>query len=426
MPRQSIYLDTATQEVQDIITAVPSWVIRWGITIVLITLSGIILASALIKSPDIIRAPLKINSFNSPKLIIAKQAAKISKLLVKEGDTVISGQQLAYLESVGDPSSILNLQVSLKEFRAKLIKNPAYHGARLPVDLNLGELQVAYQSFYVVYFQFMATSTSGYYSQKKSTLKKDMQNITAQKMQIGEERKIRMLEYTNAEQEYKAYQKLYHNKVVSRSEFSAQENKYLSSKHPIQQSKAELLDNDGAMNNKQKEILEIEHTISQERSDFLQSLNKLINEIESWDQKYILRSPTNGVVSFVGIVQSNQNLQVNQEVFIVNPGNEGFFGELQVPQYNMGKIKLGANTMIKLHSFPYEQYGMLRGKIAYISDVAYRDSVFIAKVSLKETDQIGKQSRISLKNGMSADAEIIAEESSLLKRFFRGVIKTIE
>lgn len=68
---------------------------------------------------------------------------------------------------------------------------------------------------------------------------------------------------------------------------------------------------------------------------------------------------------------------------------------------------------------------MFRGQLTYISDVTYRDSVFIAKVSFEHFEVKESDHKIMLKNGMQGDAEMITEESSLLKRFFRNIIKVL-
>jgi HlyD family secretion protein len=62
-------------------------------------------------------------------------------------------------------------------------------------------------------------------------------------------------------------------------------------------------------------------------------------------------------------------------VFYVNPGNEAFFGEMTITQNNMGKVKEGQEVLVKLRSYPFEEYGMIRGKIKYIAEVPYKDSV---------------------------------------------------
>ena len=130
-------------------------------------------------------------------------------------------------------------------------------------------------------------------------------------------------------------------------------------------------------------------------------------------------------LGYAGILQENQNVSINQELFIVNPGNTNFFGEVQIPQYNMGKVKLGQRTLIKLRSYPFEEYGIINGKISYITDVALKDSVFIAKIDFGKFEQKNPANPIVLKPGMVADAEIITKESSLLQRFVKNITKML-
>jgi len=89
----SIYTDPEIQvrhseDMQDIITAVPSWLVRWGITLFFGILVLIVVLAALVSYPDIVNATLKIDSPNSPKPIVSKISGKLIKLLVTENETV--------------------------------------------------------------------------------------------------------------------------------------------------------------------------------------------------------------------------------------------------------------------------------------------------------------------------------------------------
>lgn len=424
MPQNITGEQTQSEEVYEIITAVPSWILKWGITMVFTILGGIIVLSAFINYPDIVSTRLKVNSLNAPKIVIARQAGKLTALLVSDGQTVKQGVALAYLETTATPQDVLSLNKKLKEMQASMLKNKDVQH-NLPEGLNLGEIQGSYQTFYQQYLKYQSTLSNGYYLSRMAFLEKDLKDIAALGNQIHKQQKLQMLEYANQETEYKAYQKLYSNKVISRSEFTQQENKYLASKYPLQQSETSVLNNLSAYSAKEKELLDLRHTISEEQAEFVQALNQCITESANWIMQHILIAPVSGKVSFAGIVQQSQNVQSGQEVFVINPGNTDFFGEVQIPQYNMGKIYKGARTLIKMRSYPYEQYGMIRGKLTYISDVAYRDSVFIAKVSFEQFEIKDAKHKIILKNGMLADAEIVTEESSLLQRFFRNITRMI-
>ncbi|RBQ11498.1 HlyD family secretion protein [Pedobacter miscanthi] len=421
MPREYLYTEENSEEVQEIITSIPSWILRWGITLVFTILIGIVLMSALIEYPDVVRTNLKVNSLNSPKQVLAVQSGKLTKLLVPDGAMVKEKQLLAYFESTANADDILRLNKYLKKLQISVLNVSVLEN--LPTDLNLGELQGSYQNFHQEYLQYRSTQTNGYYLDRMAFINKDLKNYNALKSQIFTQQKVQLQEFANQQEEYRAYQKLYKNRVISRSEFTLQENKYLAAKYPLQQTETAILNNAIGYASKEKELFELKHLISDEKARFIQALNKCITDSDAWLLKYTLMSPVTGRLSYAGIVQENQNIAANQEVFVVNPGNVNFFGEVQIPQYNMGKIHLGNRTLIKMRSFPFEQYGMIRGRLTYISDVAYRDSVFIAKIHFDNFEIKDPLNKIVLKNGMQADAEIITEESTLLQRFFRNITK---
>nr|WP_315423561.1 HlyD family efflux transporter periplasmic adaptor subunit [uncultured Pedobacter sp.] len=421
-PGQTLINQHYSEEVYDIITAVPSWILHWGITLIFAILFGIILLSAIIQYPDVVKTSLKVSSLNSPKQILAKQSGKLTHLLVKDGEMVSTNQPLAYFETTANPSDILQINKILRSEQINLTLGKEAT-LRLPNNLNLGETQESYQNFYQQYLQYQSTQKNGYYLARLFYLEKDLKDILELKEQIIKQKHIQQLEYGNNEKDYQAYKKLYEKKVISISEFRQQENKYLAAKYPLQQTETSLLNNSNNYSIKEKELLDLKHTIAEEKAKFIQALNQYINESQTWILQHILIAPITGKVSYAGIIQENQNISANQEVFIVNPGNTNFFGELHISQYNMGKIEVGQKTLVKLKSYPFEQYGMIRGKLAYVSDVAYHDSIFVAKVDFIEFENKGKKNRIVLKNGMQADAEIITAESSLLQRFFRNITK---
>jgi len=423
MPEQENIFHRNSEEIQEIITAVPSWILRRGVTVIFGIILSIIVMSAFIQYPDIVKTNLRINSLNAPKPVYAKQTGKIVALLKKEGVMIKQNEALAFMESTAAHKDVLKLHDILKQLNSTVISSGI--SLSMPLNLNLGELQSAYEIFYQQYLQYISTQKGGYYISRKMYLQKDLGEINKLKEQIIAQQGIQEKEYANVEQEYLAYKKLYQKGVISVSEFKQQENKYFSAKYPIQQSQTAILNNNSDYATKQKEILELENTIQVEKVKFMQALGNMITETDAWLNKYVLSAPVSGTLGYAGIVQENQTVNSNQELFVINPANTNFFGEIQIPQYNMGKIRQGQRTLVKMKSFPFEQYGLIRGKISYISDVAFKDSVFIAKITFEQFENKDPHHKILLKNGMQADAEIITENSSLLQRFLRNITKIL-
>jgi len=416
-----------TDDMQDIITAVPLWLLRWGITLFFAVLILIIGLSALIRYPDIVKASLKISSPNSPKPIVAKIQGKLVKLLVKENEIVKAGQPLAYIESTADHAAVLSLLSRLKKLQnlAQLNKPLGNTFFNKADNAQLGELQTSYQTFFQEYLTYRASIQNGFYVQKRAYLQKDVSDLSKQETQLHAEKQIQQRDFSLAEDEYKMHQKLAKEKVETSAELRQQESKYLAKKSPLIQTEAALVTASTNYSAKQKEILELDNQIIEEKSKFSQALNSLISQADDWVSKYVLVASQPGKLAFAGIVQENQVLATNQEVFYINPGNEEFFGEMAIPQNSMGKVKEGQQVLIKLKSYPFEEYGMLRGSIKHISDVPYKDSVFLSRVDFKIRKISDMKRPIHLKQGMMADAEIVTQDATILQRISRNILKVI-
>ncbi|WP_367867703.1 HlyD family efflux transporter periplasmic adaptor subunit [Pedobacter sp. WC2423] len=414
-----------SDEIEEIITSVPSWIVRSGTMIIFTVIAGIVLMSAFIKYPDIVNTSLKVNSLNSPKRILSKQRGKLVRILVTENQFVKQGQPVAYLESTADHTDVIRLLKKLKQLRT-IAPSSTFVNNFESDKLNLGELQSAYEVFYQSYLQFNKAIKGGHYSKQKIFLEKDLNELRKLTDNINQQKKIQEKQIENAELQYKAYIILRKKGVISNNEFKEQENKYLSSKYPLLQNETSLSNNNTAYLAKQKELLDLDNTIMEQRLNFIQALNGIITETESWLMHYVLSAPVDGIVGFSGIIQENQNVNVNDELFFINPVNARFFGEVAIPQYSMGKIKLGQKVLIKLQSYPFEEFGMIHGEVNYLSEVALKDSVFIAKVDFKDFENKDASRKIVLKSGMLAEAKIITRESSLLARFSRSITKIFE
>lgn len=416
-----------SDDMQDIITAPPGWLLRWGITLFFCILVLIVGLSAIIKYPDIVKTQLKINAIDAPKAIVAKVPGKLSNLLVRDNQIVTAGQPLAYLESTANHQDVLKLIEHLQQLQkqvstGKEVDVSFFDNHTIP---NIGELQPAYQTFTQSLLTYQASLNSGFYAKKKSFLQRDLISFDKQKSQLTTQKALQQRDLKIAGEEYEMNKKLEQEKAETPAELRAAESKYLSKQSPLVQTDAALITAASNQDAKQKEILELDNQTIEEKSKFIQALNSLISQAMDWKNKYMLCASQNGKVSFAGIIQQNQVLQAGQEVFYINPNNGNFFGEMAIPQVNMGKVKENQEVLIKLHSYPFEEYGMIRGRISNINDVPYKDSVFLSRVNfnLKSTTDLKRP--VHLKQGMMADAEIITEDATILKRITRNLLKVM-
>lgn len=409
-----------SEDIADIIGTPPNALIRWGITWVLVVLVVIVMLATFIRYPDIVRAPLRINTTNAPKVVVARMSGNIVNILVEAEESVVPMQPLAWIESTAEHSQVLNLLKRLQNLRDSLLMSLVALDPMViaPAGIQLGELQGSYQTFYQSYLTYKSAFGDGIYLKRRSYILSELKNIEHQKEQLVRQEELQEQEYALAEKEFNRYKELAERKVISPSEYQQQQALLLAKKHPLQQTASELLDNDARRTAKMRELSDLENQITEEKSKFTQALNSLVSEMEQWKVQHVLTAPQAGSLVYAGIIQRNQHVDVGQEVFYINPGSSEFFGEINVPQFNMGKVRVGQEVLIKLDSYPFEEYGVLRGRIAQLNQVPYQDSVFLSKVDILPAINPGI---FRLTTGMVGTAEIITEDASLLQRLVRNI-----
>jgi HlyD family secretion protein len=429
----SIYTDQDlharhTDEMQDIITKVPSWLLRWGITLFFVILLLIVGLAALIRYPDLVKAQLKIDSPNSSKPVVAKINGKLVKLLATENIPVKAGEPLGYIESTANHEQVLSLLSNLHLIQQRALQYGLPVNLSIPNDSNnqLGELQAAYQVFFQEYIIYKSSVENGYLLKKKIYLQKDLAGLIQQQSQLNAQKVLQQKDFQLGQDEYDMHRTLAVEKVETPAELRQQESKLLTKESPLIQTESAIITAKNNYSSKQKDILELDNQLLEERSKFMQALNSLISQAEDWKSKFVLTASQTGKLSYAGVLQENQVLIANQEVFYINPGNSQFFGEMKIAQNSMGKVFAGQQVLIKLKSYPFEEYGMLTGKIRYIADMPYKDSVFIARVDLKLKAKSDMKKTIYLKQGMLANAEIVTLDATILQRISRSMTKMID
>src|SRR5690606_19640525 len=109
--------DIHSEDLQEIISKPPSWLLKRGISFVLLTVVLILGLSAFIRYPEILHNGMKITTNNAPKVVINKVSGNLVKIKVTEGEEVIHGQVLAYMESTAIHEQVLALLDSLTHLR---------------------------------------------------------------------------------------------------------------------------------------------------------------------------------------------------------------------------------------------------------------------------------------------------------------------
>jgi multidrug efflux pump subunit AcrA (membrane-fusion protein) len=99
-----------SEEVQEILTAVLNWMIRWGNTLILALLFLFILMSWFIKYPDVIPTQITVTTIIPPEKIYAKASGKFDVFFVKDTESIKANSPLAIIENSAKYHDVLFLK----------------------------------------------------------------------------------------------------------------------------------------------------------------------------------------------------------------------------------------------------------------------------------------------------------------------------
>ena len=422
MPINQPFGQEHSEEVQEIIGAVPGWLLRWGISLFFTLLLLILLFAGFIKSPDIVYARLRVNAENSPQEVIARREGKLTKLFVKADQEVRKGEILGFIESNADHAEVLALSRLTDSLQVEILDGN--YGVRGSITFNIrthfGELQPALQELYLAYLQFLNYTPGGIYSKKERVIRNELHSLKLLEAQLGAQQKLNQEAYLLAATEFEAHKKLAEANVISRQEFRQHESKFLASRMPLHNTTSSLISNSITQEQKRKELMEMEHEVAEQRAAFLGKIQRFKSELDKWKREFVLISERDGKVVFQQALRQNQWLKMNQPIMYITDGQVGNkpFGELTLGQQSFGKIKLGQDVLIRLNAYPAQEFGLLRGRITYISSVLQGDSAYTARVTLPEVTSYNKA--VNLQVGLVAQAEVVTAEQSLLGKILNS------
>ncbi|WP_276499380.1 HlyD family secretion protein [Pontibacter litorisediminis] len=411
--REAVHSD----EVDDFISKPPAWILRWGATILLVILCCVGAGAYFISYPEVVSTPLVLSSSSLPVPVASHVQGQVQQLLVEDRQNVSQGQELALMESTANYEQVLRLTTLLDSLQAALSKGE-FERMQDPNGFGLerlGELQVPFQVFNKSFSRYRIYSDS-YYQIKRNSLKKELAGLEAVHQALLHRKSLHEDNITLAEQEFEKQEELYRNKVISATEFSNAKSLLLGKRLPLTQVEHEIFDSITRQNAKRNEIIEFEKSILEEQEELTQALQTMQSHVSEWRKKYIVTAPQRGEVVYSSFLQENQLVEQREILFHILVERQAVFGEVHLPQQNLGKVKVGQLVLVKFDSFPFQEFGNIIGKVAYISDVPTPDGEYLAKVILPEGLVTTYGKTVHYRPGMLAKAEIVTEDIRLLEK----------
>lgn len=416
-------IELRTEEVQEILGTPPHWLVRWGIMVILTTVLGLIGVSWWVEYPDIISAPITITTQQPPVKVVAPLAGNINALLVKDNEMVEANQRLAILKSVANPKAIFDLEQQLRtisnlEPDSLLLLDFALHQ-------NLGELQADYADFVRNlddYQLFLSQQTA---LKKIPFLQQEIGNYNKLNAALLSKDSVLQQEIAVAQQQYDRQKEVLDMGGTTIVEVQKQETTLLQYQRERKNTQLNLLNNDIVINQLESQISAIRlQTQEAGQSKFIrikESFKRLQSQLDTWLQRYVLIAPIGGKVSFHNYWSEQQFVAANTPVMTIVPETANIMGKVLLPIQGSGKVEENQLVNIKLSSFPFREYGMLKGQVKKIALAPY-DNNYAVEIELLHGLTTTYNKDLLFRQQMQGTAEIITKERRLLERILESLI----
>lgn len=412
-----------TEAVNEILSAPPKWIIRWGISIVFMLIMISLLLASFIRYPDTLVCKATLTSVNPAITIITKNSGKITQLLVKNNQVINENTVLAVLENTANYVDILAVENDISKIGSILnTSDSLLPTTTLNNTLNLGTVTPVYLQFLKSYKDYILFIETNLQSREIRILNKDITEYYGLLKKHQGQIDLSQQEFNLIEKDFQRDESLYQSKVISSKEYDDKKRSFIVAKRNLESQKIALTNTKILINNIEKNILQLQiqqyDQLSRLKQDLKQNLQALEHAINEWKQNYLVQTPINGKVSFFNYWSVNQNITAGDELFSIVPQQEQkVIAKLLLPANNSGKAKTGQMVNIKLEDFPYLEYGMIRGTVTNISLVPNKNN-YLIDVMLNDGMRSNYNKTIKYKPEMQGQADIITDNKTVLQRIF--------
>lgn len=423
-------IELRSEEVQEVMGMMPSWIVRWGITLLLGIIVLLLIGSCFFRYPDVLATEMTLTSCDPVACVVSRTAGKISYLGVKDGENVVEGTLLAVIENSAETEDVLWLE---KQLRSKNNLTPDTLVNSLLLDgkvLFLGEIQSAYSALISALHDYRNEQELSYYPKKIASIRQQIERHKAYYHRLQRQQTVVAAQDSIATCQYARDSLLYIQRVIATYEHETSQNTLLRSHYELESAYAALESQRIQIGELEETLLDLELEQRKKNNEWLQNIRTATEEtlaaIQSWKVDYCLISPIAGKVSFTIYWSENQFLQAEEEVCSIIPrGREKLIGKAQLPLSRSGKVKVGQRVIVRFTNYPDTEFGTVEGRISTISLVPFGDN-YLVEITFPNQLTTNYGITLPIAQEMKATAEIVTADMRLIERLVFPVKKVVK
>jgi len=423
MPEQQKDIEIRSDEVQEIMSHVPNWMIRWGISLIFVLIVMFLFVSWIIKYPDVISGTVELTTVEPPIKLVSKNSGEIEHIYFTDNSEIKKGDVIVTLSNLLTFEAKEQLELITVDITTYVIENKLAEYEIKDSSISFGAIQNDYSNLIKSITEYKNLVNENNVGFNIKNLKEQINNNTILRSVTYQQLNTSKSQLNNANDKFKSDQNLYDKGVISKMQFYEEEKKYINAKNEVENLKKSTIQNSITITELEKQLNDIEFNYNQKQKSLLQDVKNYLslinNAITNWDMNYQISSPIDGKLTYLGQLNTNKFIESGKTLFAVVPNNQEFIGYVKIPKQGFGKVLKGQKVRMKFDNFPAHEYGQLNGLVTDISLIPNEDTYLIT-VKLSNGLMSSYKKELTFTPEMSGTAEIITEDLRLLDRIFNN------
>lgn len=347
----------------------------------------------------------------------AAVAGTVAKVRVKEGETLRAGQPLVELESELTMTELQQAQAQLEGQRNRLTQMEFMKNQLLEVTIRAQQQQGKAEAASLL-AQIDETRQRLNHSQKmrgiaNARLDRDLVEVERYRTLVeqGAVPKARLAEVQRPVDETRWNLNQAESDIrQAEYQIKAQQNQYQSA---VQAAELTVLET-------QRRTKELESQITGVRTEMNQT-QKQIESLRFQMQQRELKAPINGILYQLPIQQAGAVVAPGEMIAQIAPANTPLVLRAEMSSRESGFLKVGMPVKVKFDAYPFQNYGIVEGRVSWISPDSKISKTaqmpvetFEIEVTLNQPYLESGNSRIALTAGQTATAEVVVRQRRLI------------
>lgn len=336
---------------------------------------------------------------------------EIAQILVKEGETIEKGQTIAVLDSRLAQSEVDRLKQSLMAYQVQLTQTQGIieqTHLEMKTRQAIAKADSQAQESAIAQAKAKAATSSQMIAQLQAEREIYQVRLNRLKPLLAEgvlsEEHLFEVEQSVRERE----------RMMVQSEGETEQ--YLKETEQLQAGLAQKqAEGERSELETQQRLQQLKQEMATTQAKITETENLLKAAQTKLEQMY-LYAPIGGTISTLNVHNIGEVAQPSQTIAEIAPEHAPLILSAILPTREAGFVKEGMKVHLKFDSFPYQEHGIVEGKVASVSPDAKVDenmgAVYQVEIAINPGES--EQHHIKFKAGQTANAEIVTRQKRVL------------